>query len=83
MYVVLQYALPAERVASRSEAAIVVLRELGGLWAALGSILNVVPAPPRNWGYNLVARNRYRFFGKHDSCPIPRQEDRHKFLDQQ
>jgi predicted DCC family thiol-disulfide oxidoreductase YuxK len=71
MYVVLELALPAERLACRSEAAVVVLRELGGVWAALGSILEVLPASLRNWGYNLVARNRYRIFGKHDSCPIP------------
>src|SRR5271169_4401530 len=83
MYVVLELALPAERLACRSEAAVVVLRELGGAWAALGSILEVLPASLRNWGYNLVARNRYRIFGKHDSCPIPLQKDRHKFLDQQ
>jgi predicted DCC family thiol-disulfide oxidoreductase YuxK len=83
MYVVLEHALPAERLASRSEAAVVVLGELGGTWAALGSILRVLPASLRNWGYNLVARNRYRLFGKHDSCPIPKQKDRPKFLDLQ
>jgi predicted DCC family thiol-disulfide oxidoreductase YuxK len=83
MYVVLEHTLPAERLASRSEAAVVVFRELGGVWAAPGAILKVLPASLRNWAYNLVARNRYRLFGKHDSCPIPKPKDRHKFLDLQ
>ena len=83
MYVVLDRALPGERLASRSEAAIVILRELGGGWGALGLALRALPEWSRNWGYNLVARNRYRIFGKHDSCPIPNEKDRRKFLDLQ
>ncbi|MGA8491328.1 MAG: DCC1-like thiol-disulfide oxidoreductase family protein [Terriglobales bacterium] len=83
MYVVLNYALSEERIASRSDAAVVALRELGGVWAALGGALRLVPLWVRNWGYNLVAQNRYRIFGKYDSCPIPSEEDRRKFLDLQ
>jgi len=81
MYVVLDYDLPDERIASRSDAAVVALRQLGEGWAALGTALRFVPLSVRNWGYNLVARNRYRIFGKYDSCPIPSDKDRHKFLD--
>jgi predicted DCC family thiol-disulfide oxidoreductase YuxK len=82
MYVVLGHGLADERLASRSDAAIVVLRELGGGgWSLLGAVLRVLPRWLRNWGYNLVARNRYRVFGKYDSCPIPSEKDRGKFLD--
>jgi predicted DCC family thiol-disulfide oxidoreductase YuxK len=81
MYVVLDHTLPGERLASRSEAAVVVLRELGGGWSALGVTLRVLPEWLRNWGYSLVARNRYRVFGKYDSCPLPSEKDRRKFLD--
>jgi predicted DCC family thiol-disulfide oxidoreductase YuxK len=35
----------------------------------------------RDWGYDLVARNRYRLFGKHDTCPMPTAETRSRFLD--
>jgi predicted DCC family thiol-disulfide oxidoreductase YuxK len=83
MYVVLDHALPGERLASRSNAAVVVLQELGGGWAALGMALQVLPVWLRNWAYNLVARNRYRTFGRYDSCPVPDEKDRRKFLDQQ
>jgi predicted DCC family thiol-disulfide oxidoreductase YuxK len=83
VYVVLDHALPGERLASRSDAAVVVLNELGRGWGVLGSALRVFPGWLRNWAYNLVARNRYRIFGKHDSCPIPSENDRHKFLDLQ
>jgi len=40
-----------------------------------------LPGWLRNWAYNLLARNRYRIFGKYDSCPIPSEKDRGKFLD--
>jgi predicted DCC family thiol-disulfide oxidoreductase YuxK len=83
MYVVLDHALPDERLASRSNAAAVVLQELGGGWAALGVAIRVLPVRLRNWGYNLIARHRYRIFGKYDSCPMPNEKDRRKFLDQQ
>jgi predicted DCC family thiol-disulfide oxidoreductase YuxK len=81
MYVVLDHEPPEERLASRSDAAIVVLRELGGGWSVLGLTLRALPGWLRNWGYSLVARNRYRTFGKYDSCPIPSEKDRRKFLD--
>ncbi|HXM61577.1 MAG TPA: DCC1-like thiol-disulfide oxidoreductase family protein [Terriglobales bacterium] len=83
MFVVLNYALPDERIASRSDAAVVALRELGGGWSALGAALQLLPLWLRNWGYNRVARNRYRVFGKYDSCAIPSEKDRRKFLDLQ
>ena len=83
MYVVLDHTLPGERLASRSDAAIVASQELGGVWSVLGVALRVLPGWLRNWGYNRVARNRYRIFGKYDSCPIPSENDRRKFLDLQ
>jgi len=83
MYVVLDRTLPGERLASRSNAVVVVLQELGGGWCALSVVLRVLPGCLRNWGYNLVAQNRYRLFGKYDSCPVPNEKDRRKFLDLQ
>jgi predicted DCC family thiol-disulfide oxidoreductase YuxK len=81
MYVVLNHAQPDERLASQSDAAVVVLRELGGGWNILSIALRVLPGWLRNWEYNLVVRSRYRIFGKYDACPIPNEKDRRKFLD--
>jgi predicted DCC family thiol-disulfide oxidoreductase YuxK len=81
MYFVSDYEQPTERVAARSDAAIEILRGLGGLWRALASLFARLPHGVRNWAYNLIARNRYRIFGKYDSCPLPEEKHRHRFLD--
>ena len=83
VYVVSDHGLAGERLASRSDAVVVILQELGGGWNLLGVILRCFPGWLRNWGYNLVARNRYRIFGQYDSCPIPSEKDRRKFVDLQ
>src|SRR5580704_10655124 len=54
MYVVIDRGLREERIASRSDAAISVLQELGGGWSGLGIALRALPLWLRNWGYNLV-----------------------------
>jgi predicted DCC family thiol-disulfide oxidoreductase YuxK len=53
----------------KSDAALTVLSNLPGWrWARL---LRWVPKPPRDGVYNLVARNRYRIFGKYEECFVP------------
>jgi predicted DCC family thiol-disulfide oxidoreductase YuxK len=83
MFVMQDRGLPGERLRCRSDAAVAVLLELGGVWHVFGLVLRVLPGWLRNWGYSLVARNRYRIFGKYDACPIPSEKDRRKFLDLQ
>ena len=41
----------------------------------------IVPRFIRDGIYNLIARTRYRIFGRFESCPIPKPETRAKFLD--
>jgi predicted DCC family thiol-disulfide oxidoreductase YuxK len=53
----------------KSEAALTVLSNLPG-WRWTG-VLRSVPKPLRDAAYNLVARNRYRIFGKYEECFIP------------
>jgi predicted DCC family thiol-disulfide oxidoreductase YuxK len=74
---------PAESLLSRSDAFAFVLSQLGGWWAFIGAIIRMVPRFIRNWGYNLVARTRYRIFGHYDTCPLPTPETRSRFLDMQ
>lgn len=80
-YLALDYGQPNERLLSRNDAAAAVLEELGGIWKSWGGLLKLFPRPVRDWQYKLIARNRYRLFGKFDTCPMPDPNHRHKFLD--
>lgn len=64
----------------RSVAVVAILRRLGGFWRFCGALLWIVPRPIRDWGYNVIARNRYRWFGKHETCRMPTPEERTRFL---
>lgn len=69
-----------ESVSVRSDAALKVCRYLGAPWSWAG-IARVVPAAIRDWCYDLFARNRYRFFGKHDACVLPPSDVRSRFIE--
>jgi len=64
----------------RSDAALFAIASAGGFYRSAG-LFRVVPRFIRDAVYDLVARWRYRIFGRFDSCPIPRPETRAKFLD--
>lgn len=81
VHVVENYDQPEERVLQRSDAVLHAGRELGGFWGASSSVAKVVPRPLRDLVYRLVATNRYRMFGKYDSCMLPDVNQRSKFLD--
>jgi predicted DCC family thiol-disulfide oxidoreductase YuxK len=53
-----------------TDAILTVLTQFGGLWP-LANILRLMPRPARDWAYRHLARNRYAWFGRHDSCPLP------------
>jgi predicted DCC family thiol-disulfide oxidoreductase YuxK len=80
-YVVLEFQQASERLLDQSDAAIYVLQQLGGGWRCLAAAGQLLPRPFRNWLYGLVARHRYRIFGKHESCPLPDPKVRSRFLD--
>src|SRR5690242_14584731 len=54
MYLISDYQQPTERLASRSDAAILILRGLGGFWQALAVLFGFFPSGLRNWCYNLI-----------------------------
>ncbi|HEY6118944.1 MAG TPA: DCC1-like thiol-disulfide oxidoreductase family protein [Pyrinomonadaceae bacterium] len=80
VYVVIDEGKPNERVLARSDAILYVVQLLGGFWsiAFLGKIL---PRVLRDALYRIVATNRYRVFGKSDSCMLPEPRHRQKFID--
>jgi predicted DCC family thiol-disulfide oxidoreductase YuxK len=71
---------PVEQVLVRSDAAIAMLRQLPPPWPAVAVCLNWIPRPLRDLGYRLVARYRYRIWGRLDTCPIPTAQERSRFL---
>ncbi len=64
----------------RSDAVLMVLQQLGGPWTLMGALW-VLPRWLRDAVYFLVAKNRYRVFGKRETCRLPTPEERARFLD--
>jgi predicted DCC family thiol-disulfide oxidoreductase YuxK len=81
LYLVLGHGRADERLLRKSDAALWILRALGGPWRGAAA-LRVLPAGLRDLGYDLVARTRYRLFGRYDTCPLPDPRHRARFLDQ-
>lgn len=71
-----------ETVLWEARAILRVLRELGGGWRVFAAIVGVLPTVVLNLGYRVVARLRYRLFGKYDACPLPSPEERARFVAQ-
>lgn len=78
-YLILRPGTDGERALLRGRAAIVAAARLGGIWKAT-NLLRVFPNFLLNLGYRLVARLRYRLFGRYETCPLPEPEHRHKFI---
>jgi predicted DCC family thiol-disulfide oxidoreductase YuxK len=66
-------------VYQKSDAALEITRELNGLWSWL-YIFKIVPRFIRDFFYNIIARNRYHWFGKTEACRLPTPELRARFL---
>ncbi|RRB04589.1 thiol-disulfide oxidoreductase DCC family protein [Larkinella rosea] len=64
----------------KSDAALAIARCLSGVWPVL-TIFRIIPRFLRDAVYDLIARNRYRFFGKQDACRLPTPELRARFLE--
>ncbi len=70
----------AERILVRSSAVLALLGELPRPWPAVGVALGSIPRPVRDLGYRVIARWRYRIWGRMESCPVPTAEERARFL---
>jgi len=67
-----------DKVYSKSEAALKITRKLRGLWPIF-YIFILIPKPVRDYIYNMIARNRFNWFGKKDSCYVPEKDYSEKF----
>jgi predicted DCC family thiol-disulfide oxidoreductase YuxK len=79
--VIENYEQPGERVLQRSDAILRAGSELGGFWSFSAGAGKVIPRALRDVIYRFVARNRYRVFGKYDTCMLPEPNQRSRFLD--
>ena len=64
----------------KSSAAIEMARSLGGFWH-FGTVFRIIPTAIRNLLYDYVAKNRYNWYGKKESCMVPTPELKIKFLE--
>lgn len=63
----------------KSDAALRVLKELSGMWHLLYFLI-IIPRPVRNFFYDVVAKNRYRWFGRKSQCMVPSPDLKSRFL---
>ncbi|WP_194767641.1 thiol-disulfide oxidoreductase DCC family protein [Tamlana sp. I1] len=77
---ILLYHPEKDTISYKSTAALKVALKLGFPTNSLGVFL-IIPAFIRNWVYDFIAKNRYKWYGKKESCMIPTSELRSKFLD--
>jgi predicted DCC family thiol-disulfide oxidoreductase YuxK len=64
----------------KSTAALEIAKRMDGLYPMLQLFL-ILPASVRDWGYDYIAKNRYKWFGKRDECKIPTPDEKAKFIE--
>jgi predicted DCC family thiol-disulfide oxidoreductase YuxK len=64
----------------KSAAAIEIAKNLGGVFH-LGTLFRIIPAGLRNLLYDYIAENRYLWYGKKESCLVPTEEIKSKFIE--
>ena len=71
---------PTERLLERSDGVMAMLEELPRPWPAVAAVLRWIPRGLRDFVYRLIARWRYRIWGRLESCPLLTAEERRRFL---
>ncbi len=71
--------LSGDKTFLRSSAILNLLNDLGGGWRLFYSLI-IIPSFIRDFIYNLVARSRYRIFGKRESCMVPPKDIENRFI---
>ena len=71
--------LSGDKAFLRSSAVLNLMNDLGGGWTLFYSLI-IIPSFIRDFIYNLVARSRYRSFGKRESCMVPTKDIENRFI---
>jgi predicted DCC family thiol-disulfide oxidoreductase YuxK len=69
-----------QKVYEKSTAVLKIAKRLDGPFKAFYAFF-IVPKIFRDWVYDFIAKNRYRWFGKRESCMMPSPELKNRFLD--
>ena len=69
-----------DKVFTHSDAILQIAKHLGGIYS-LAVVFFIVPKFVRNFFYKIIAGNRYKWFGKRDSCRMPTPELKSKFIE--
>jgi predicted DCC family thiol-disulfide oxidoreductase YuxK len=72
------YFFAGGRVFEKSTAVFQIIKQLPWLWRPL-LVLSLIPRPIRDLLYDLIARNRYRLFGRYERCPLPTAEQQSRY----
>lgn len=70
---------PGKAYYYKSDAALSIAKNLGGIFT-IGRFFSIIPTGIRNWLYDFVAKNRYKWFGKQENCLLPTPDLATKFL---
>ncbi len=65
---------------SKSTAALKISRHMDGAWKGLYAFM-IIPRFIRDFVYEIIAKNRYKWFGKRDSCRMPTKDIKNRFLE--
>ncbi len=68
------------RLLIRSRAVLFILDQVGGLWRIVSFAGKVIPSAIADFIYDFIAKNRYRVFGKMETCRMPTPEERSRFV---
>jgi predicted DCC family thiol-disulfide oxidoreductase YuxK len=71
--------IDGDRVLTKSDAVLAVLARLDGGWQLLGAF-RAMPQPLRDWAYTEFARQRFRLFGRRETCLVPTPELQERFF---
>lgn len=69
------------RILLKSRAILYVFRQIGGIWRLIYLLGFWIPPAILDLLYDMIAAHRYQWFGKLDSCRMPKTEERQRFLD--
>ena len=64
----------SNKIYTKEQAVLYIAEQLGGMYNILSKMSKPIPTSLLSTGYNFIAKNRYRWFGKQNTCDMPNKE---------